>query len=242
MNAFDLSGKTFLITGSSSGIGRQTAITISEYGGQLIITGRNKERLNNTLLELKGDNHVKISADLSKPEDIDELINDVPQMNGIIHCAGITSHIPSQFIKPKHISQIFKVNYEAPVLITSKILKQKKLLKNSSILFISSITTKQPYFGGSIYVSSKSAIEGYSNVLSIELATKGIRSNCISPGYIKTAMIEESEATVSKEVMDKIEKGQLLGAGETNDVANAIIYFLSDASKWVTGTNLVLGG
>ena len=171
-----------------------------------------------------------------------DLTKQLPQLNGIVHCAGITSHMPAQFIKQSHISQIFKVNYEAPVLITSKILKQKKLIKNSSIVFVSSITTQKPYFGGSIYVSSKSAIEGYSKVLSIELASKGIRSNCISPGYVKTAMIEETEATVSKEVMDNIEKSQLLGAGETNDVANAIVYFLSDASKWVTGTNLVLGG
>jgi NAD(P)-dependent dehydrogenase (short-subunit alcohol dehydrogenase family) len=138
--------------------------------------------------------------------------------------------------------ELFKVNFNAPVLITSTLLKRKKINKNSSIVFVSSVTTQRPYFGGSLYVSAKAALEGFSKVLSLELASKGIRSNCILPGFVKTNMIDKSAALVSKEVMDRIEKQQLLGAGEPNDVAQTIIYLLSDESKWITGTNLLLGG
>lgn len=242
MNSFQLSDKTVFITGASSGIGRETAILISHLGGQLIINGRNEKKLEETFKALQGKNHRMFPADLSNEQEIEDLVNSLPQLDGIVHCAGITGHTPAQFIKPPHISKIFDVNYKAPVIITSSLLRKKKLNKNASIVFVSSVTTQRPYFGGALYVSSKSAIEGYSKVLSLELAGKGIRSNCISPGYVKTAMVEEATETVSKEVMERIEKQQLMGAGTPNDVANAIVYFLSDGSKWVTGTNLLLGG
>ncbi|MEZ5084190.1 MAG: SDR family oxidoreductase [Bacteroidales bacterium] len=242
MNSFNLNGKNIFITGASSGLGKEAAILISQLGGSVIISGRNQNNLNDTFSKLYGDGHGIECADLSNEKDIDELVNKLPQLDGIVYCAGVTGHTPAQFIKHAHISIIFDVNFVAPVLITSLLLRKKKLNKKASIVFVSSVTTRRPYFGGAIYVSSKTAIEGYSKVLSIELATKGIRSNCISPGYVKTAMVKEAEETVSKEVMERIEQEQLMGAGSPADVANAIVYFLSDASTWVTGTNLLLGG
>lgn len=242
MNSFNLSDKTVLITGASSGIGRAAAIKISQMGGKVMINGRNEKKLNETFNSLHGEGHRMMAADLMNEEKIGRMVDELPPLDGVVHCAGITGHTPAQFIKPAHISNIFDVNYKAPVLITSLLLKKKKINKNASIVFVSSVTTRRPYFGGALYVSSKSAIEGYSKVLSMELAGKGIRSNCISPGYVKTAMVEEAEETVSKEVMERIEKQQLMGAGSPLDVANAIVYFLADGSRWVTGTNLLLGG
>ena len=244
---FNLSEKKILITGASSGIGKQTAIAISEYGGNVFITARNQKRLNETFKQLKGNNHQSFTADLTDEKQIHNLIENLPELNGVVYCAGITCHIPAKFIRSQDISNIFKINYEAPVLITSNLLKKKKLStlggkNNSSIVFLSSIATKYPYFGGALYGSTKSAIEAYSKVLGLELAPKGIRSNCISPTFVKTPMVDDTEKTISKEILQKIEKMHPLGFGEPSDVANAIVFFLSDASRWITGANLILGG
>ncbi len=239
---FNLSEKKILITGASSGIGKQTAIAISEYGGNVFITAREQKRLNETFKQLKGNNHQSFTADLTDEKQIHNLIENLPELNGVVYCAGITCHIPAKFIRSQDISQIFKINYEAPVLLSGKLLSKKRLKNNSSIVFLSSIATKHPYFGGALYGSTKSAIEAYSKVLALELAPKGIRSNCISPTFVKTPMVDDTEKTISKETLQKIEKMHPLGFGEPSDVANAIVFFLSDASRWITGANLILGG
>lgn len=239
---FNLSEKKILITGASSGIGKQTAITISEYGGTVFITAREQKRLDETFKQLKGNNHQSFTADLTDEKQIHNLIENLPELNGVVYCAGITGHIPAKFIRSQDISNIFKINYEAPVLLSVKLLSKKRLKNNSSIVFLSSIATKYPYFGGALYASTKSAIEAYSKVLALELASKGIRSNCISPTFVKTPMVDDTEKTISKETLQKIEKMHPLGFGEPSDVANAIVFFLSDASRWITGANLILGG
>ncbi len=242
MNAFNLEGKRIFVTGASSGIGKQTAITLSNYGAKLIITGRNEERLTESYTMLHGDGHQMIVADLSQEEELDRLVIACDQVHGLVHSAGITSHLPVHFIKEKHLTQMFRINYEVPVLLTGKFLKKKKIAKNGSILFLSSIATKYPYYGGALYGSSKSGLEGYSKVLALEVAPKGIRSNCISPSFVKGPMVEEAGKTISKDVLDKFEKVMPLGFGEPLDVANTVVFYMSDASKWITGTNLILGG
>ncbi len=242
MGAFDLSGKTILITGASSGIGKQAAITISNFGANVIISGRNHEKLQETFKNLTEGEHLSIAAELTNPKEIENLVDKTPELNGIVHCAGITSHLPAKFIRQQDIDEMFNINYNVPVLLSSQLLKKKKILQNSSIVFLSSIATKYPYFGGALYSSTKSAIESYSRVLAMELASKKIRSNCLSPSFVQTPMVEDAGKTISKEVLDKFEKMMPLGFGEPEDVANAIVFFLADASKWITGTNLVLGG
>lgn len=242
MGAFDLSGKTILITGASSGIGKQAAISISDLGARLIITGRNEDRLKETSNSLKPGEHISIIADLNISKNIDTLLEQMPELNGVVHCAGVTSHLPAKFIRQQDLDEMFDINFNVPVLLTSQLLKKKRILKNSSIVFLSSIATKYPYYGGALYSSTKAAIESYSKVLALELASRKIRSNCLSPSFVQTPMVEGVEKTISKEVLEKFEKMMPLGFGEAEDVANAIIFFLSDASKWITGTNLILGG
>ena len=242
MKAFNLEGKTILITGASSGIGQQTAITLSEYGASVAITGRNEERLNKTLEALTGGGHQIIVADLTDEAELDKIVTECGEIHGVVHSAGITGHLPVHFIKEKHLSEMFRINYEVPVLLTGKLLKKKKIAKNGSILFLSSIATKYPYYGGALYGSSKSGLEGYSKVLALEVAPKGIRSNCLSPSFVKGPMVDEAEKTISKDVLEKFEKVMPLGFGEPTDVANTIVFYMSDASKWITGTNLILGG
>ncbi len=242
MEAFSLKDKTVFITGASSGIGKQAAITASNHGARVIITGRNEERLKETLDLLEGEGHQMLAADLSDESELDRIVSELSEIDGLVHCAGITSHTPVHFIKEKHISQMFRINYEVPVLLTGKLIKKKKVTKGGSIIFLSSIATKYPYYGGAMYGSSKSALEGYARVLALEVAPKGIRANCLSPSFVKGPMVEEAGKTISKEVLENFEKVMPLGFGEPEDVANAIAFYLSDASKWITGTNLILGG
>jgi NAD(P)-dependent dehydrogenase (short-subunit alcohol dehydrogenase family) len=240
--SFSLKGKTILVTGATSGIGKQAAIDLSAAGATLVITGRNEERLKETLQLLNGEGHAHFIADLLDFDSFITIVDKLPLLNGIVHSAGITSHLPAKFISANDISDVMRINYMAPVLLTSALLRKKKVANNASLVFLSSITTKYPYYGGALYGSSKAAIEAYSRVLSIELAAKGIRSNCISPSFVKTPMVDDAGKTISNEVLEKFEKMMPLGFGEPSDVSNAILYLLSDASKWVTGSNMVLGG
>lgn len=243
MNAFDLKGKTVLVTGASSGLGRQTAITASEYGARLIITGRNARRLDETFWALHGEGHRQIQADLTIQPDIDRLVDGLPVLDGLVHSTGISELSPARFINEDTISRTFSISFNASVLLTAGILAKKKLAKGtSSIVFISSISTMYPFVGGAMYISAKAAIEAYARVLTLELASRGTRVNCVAPAFVRTPMLDETAENFSREVVDKIEKRQLLGLGDPIDVANTIVYYLSDASKWVSGTNLVLGG
>lgn len=241
MNRFDLKDKKVLITGASSGIGKQAAITLSKANAELIIIGRNEERLQQTLETLYGNNHQSFNLDLTNEDSISELVKLIPNIDGIVHAAGITGHTPSQFIKRKHIDQIFNINFIAPVLLMSALLKKKKVNDKGSVLFLSSIASKQVFFGGSLYSSSKAALEVYAKTLAVELGTKKIRVNCLSPSFVQTEMVEQAKEIISDDKMKLMESSMPLGFGTPDDVTGAILFFMSDASSWITGTNLPLG-
>ncbi len=246
MSFCELSGKTILVTGASSGIGKQTAIQISELGGRVIITGRNEKRLSNTFKELSGDNHIKVIADITNEDEIYNLVEEIPKIDGLVHCAGIVGPTPTKFIREENIEKLMRINFEVPVLLTGRVLLRKKLNDKSSIVFMSTIATRMPYFGGALYNSSKSAIESYSKTLALELVKKGIRSNCISPGLVNTPLIKkplsEGQMELVDESLGRYIKKYPMGIGEPEDVANSIVFFLSDESRWVSGTNLLMGG
>jgi NAD(P)-dependent dehydrogenase (short-subunit alcohol dehydrogenase family) len=243
MNAFDLKDKTVFVTGASSGLGMQTAITASEYGARVVITGRNTERLDRTFQLLKGEGHLQLIADLTVQADIDRLVGQLPLLNGVVYSTGISDILPARFISKKVIAETFGISFDASVLLTAGILGKKKLVKgNSSIVFISSLSTRHAFIGGAMYIAAKAALEAYSRVLAQELAPKGTRVNCIAPAFVRTPMLDETAVKSSRAVVEKLERLQLLGFGDPVDVANAIIFFLSDASKWISATSLVLGG
>ena len=243
MTPFDLTGKTILITGASSGLGKQCAISASQQGATVIITGRNPERLKETFDLLQGEGHRMFPADLTKEADIATLVEQLPQLNGVVYSTGISDLAPARFIKSEDISRTFSISYNASVLLTSALLAGKKLAKGAcSLVFISTISTKYPFVGGTMYISAKAALESYAKVLALELAPKGIRSNSISPAFVRTPMLDDTAEKYSDEAVRKIEAQQLLGLGEPEDVANTVVFFLSDASRWITASNLVLGG
>jgi len=240
--AFSLKDKTILITGASNGIGKAVAQLADNFQAKLILTGRNEERLQTVKDSLTGVNHKINIADLTQTNELEKLIKEIDQLDGIVHSAGIVKPLPIQFLKKNKIDEIANINFYAPVEINRLLFKQKKINKNASIVFISSISSHHPFKGGAVYTSFKAALETYSKSIALEMAHKGIRSNCIKAGLVETHIMEVTAKAASKESLENHRKQYPLGFGKPEDVANAVVFLLSDASQWMTGTDLVLDG
>ena len=244
-NPFSLEGKTILVTGASSGIGRGIAVECSKMGAKIVITGRNIERLQETFDFLEGNGHVQISADLSKQEEIEMLVSSTPDLKGCVHCAGIPKICAVKFINRDTIEDIFNVNTIAPILLTSLLIKKKKLLSKSSIVFISSISgVFVANTGESPYSATKGAISGFVKGAAFELAAQGTRVNSINPGLVPTNILKLSNTVFSPEQLEEtmFKRYPLKRVGTPEDIAYAAIYLLSEASNWVTGVNLLVDG
>ena len=240
-NPFTLGGKTILVTGASSGIGKAIAIESSKMGANVIITGRNEERLKKTYYLLKGSGHGLIVADLSVKEEIERLNKELPVIDGLVNCAGLTIPKPFKFLSENDFKSVIGVNFEAPFILTKNIVKSKKISKGGSIVFISSISgVKVSYVAGSIYSASKGAINGLCKGLAVELAPN-IRVNTVIPGMIDTNILSGGEIT-DKQLEDDIQRYPLKRYGKPEEVAYAVIYLLSDAASWITGSNLLIDG
>lgn len=243
-NPFSLSEKRILVTGASSGIGRAIAIECSRMGAKVILTARNEERLNETLQQMDNvQQHQIVKADLSNVDDLKHLVDCIEKpLDGIVQCAGFTIPKPFQFITQTDVNSIMSVNFMAPAILSQMLLKRKKVNKGASIVFISSISgVWVSYVGGSLYSSSKGAINGLVKGMAIELASKLIRVNCVNPGMVKTNILEEG--VISDEQLDNdAQLYPLKRHGKPEEIAYAVIYLLSDASAWVTGTNLLIDG
>lgn len=241
-NPFSLNNKTILVTGASSGIGRSVAIETSKLGAQLIITARNEKRLKETFLALDGKDHIYVIADLSNSDDQNRLLNKLPKLDGIVHCAGISGHYLFTFLKEEHINDMFDINFFSPMYLTKKVLKEKKINKNGSIVFLTSTSgIISSYIGGSLYSATKGALNGLIKGMAIELASKKIRVNSVMPSMIETPIMDSGEITDEQFTEDK-KLYPLKRYGRPEEVAYAVIYLLSDASSWTTGTNLLLDG
>lgn len=242
MNPMQLTNKKILITGASSGIGRATAIALSQLGAVIYITGRDKIKLQQTFDQLEGGFHQQLVADLTLQEDLNGLTSLVPVLDGLVHCAGLARPLPVKFIEEKHINEMYAINYTVPVKLTAKLLREKKIGAGGSIVFMSSISSKFGHIGGALYCGAKAGLDAFSKVLALECAAQKIRANTINAAMVKTELFEKAELAVSKEAMALHEKKYPLGFGEASDIANTIIFLLSDASKWITGTNLIVDG
>lgn len=242
MNPFTLKNKTILVTGASSGIGAETSIKVAEMGANLILSARNKKRLKKTFAKLPKGNHQIIPADLTNSEDIQVLIKNIKGIDGIVHSSGIVRPFPIKFIGTKQINEMFDINYQGPVLLTSQLFRAKKINNGASLVFMSSISSQFPHKGGALYSGAKAAINTYSKTIALEYAIKNIRSNVINAAMVKTPIFDEAEKAITKKMMDKHGERYPLGFGSPEDIANAIIFLLSDGSKWITGTEIKMDG
>lgn len=240
-NPFTLEGKTILVTGASSGIGRGIAIACSKMGAAVVINGRNEQRLSETLSEMEGDANLSLAADLSDNTALSEMVAKLPKLDGIVHCAGIGQRALCKQLQESDLDSMMNVNFKAPVMLQTEILKQKKINKAASVVFISSIAYDSPTIGNAMYSASKGAINSYANCLALELAPRLIRVNCILPAMIWTDLIFKGGIT-EEELREDEKKYPLKRYGKPEDIANLAIYLLSDASSWMSGSNIRITG
>jgi NAD(P)-dependent dehydrogenase (short-subunit alcohol dehydrogenase family) len=241
-NPFSLKEKTILVTGASSGIGQETAIQCSRMGARVIITARNEDRLKETLSQLEGDGHRMLMAELTQQEELEKLVNAIDTVNGVVLCAGKGMTSPFPFSTRDKYDSVFDVNFFAPVELLRLLVKKKKLEKESSVVFVSSIGgIKSFQLGNGIYGASKAALNSTMKFCARELAAKKIRVNAVNPGMVNTQLIQGGAISEEQLKVD-MERYPLKRYGEPQDIAYGIIYLLSDASSWVTGHSLVIDG
>lgn len=239
-NPFTLSGKTILVTGASAGIGRGIAIACAGMGAQVILTARNIERLQETLTQLEGEGHTYIAADLTNEAERIALVEQLPMLDGVVQCAGVGNRVPCKMLAQEDIDRVMKPNAEAPMLLQALLLSEKKIKKQASVVFIASAAATMPVTGNAVYSASKAALVAYAKCLAQELAPRQIRVNSISPTMVWTDL-----ALVGATV-EQLQEAQLSYPlkryGQPEDIANLAIYLLSDASAWMTGSNIEITG
>ncbi len=241
-NPYSLTKKTILITGASSGIGQATSIACSNSGANTVVTARNADALKDTVDQLEGQGHFQIIADLSSSEDILNLVETAPALDGIVFCAGQVLTVPLPFASTEKFEELFKINTLSSVEILRLLLKKKKLNKNASVVFISSVDGNNTFHvGNSIYSATKAAMESLVRSIALELAPKGIRVNSVRPGMIDTKLIRSGNIT-EEQLIENLKEYPLRRIGKPEDIAYAAMYLLSDAASWVTGTSLVVDG
>ena len=240
-NPFTLEGKTILVTGASAGIGKSIAISCSKMGARLVITGRNRKRLEETKAEMFGEGHTAIPADLTQNSDLQSLAAQLPLLDGIVYCAGIGQRKLCKMLTSEDVDEVMNVNFKSNVLFQAELLRAKKIKKAASIVFLASRAAGSPSIGNAVYSASKGAVISYAKCLSLELAPRQIRVNCICPAMVWTGLIIQGGLT--KEDLEEAQlQYPLRRYGQPQDVANLAIYLLSDASSWMTGSCVDLTG
>lgn len=240
-NFIDFKGKRFLVTGATSGIGLSICKQISNFGGLVVGIGRNKEKLDAMSIELA--NFVGLEYDLSDLENLNNIIQKLGEpFDGIVHSAGIVQLLPIKFFDIDVLNKLRKINYDSILMIISKLLKGKKINKEASIIFLSSIAGEVGMKGNSIYSSTKAALNSTTRVLAAELASQRIRVNSIAPGQVQTNLTEEIANKVSSDSIDIDKSKYPLGYGKPEDVSNLAIFLLSSRSCWITGTTVNIDG
>lgn len=247
MNKFSLKNKNILITGASSGIGRQCAIECNNAGANIILIGRNEDKLNSTLKELNLGNHICYSLDITDYGKIKDVVNDAVEkagkIDGFIHSAGVELTKPFNLTKPDDYERVYKVNVISG-FETARIVSSKKYINENggSMIFISSIMGNVGAAGIIAYCASKGALIAGTKSMALELLQKKIRVNCISPAVVETELSKSFIEKLPREAFDEMMRMHPSGLGKPEDVANACIYLLSDEAKWITGSNLVIDG
>lgn len=239
-NPFSLSGKTILVTGASSGIGRGIAIACAGMGAQLILTGRNITRLQETLTSLEGEGHSYIAADLTDAKERGALVEQLPTLHGVVHCAGVGSRVPCKMLTQEDINHVLKPNTEAPMLLQAELLAEKKVQKGASVVIIASAAANMPVAGNAVYSASKAAMVAYAKCLAQELAPRQIRVNSISPTMVWTDLALVGAST--EQLTEAEKQYPLKRYGQPQDIAHLAVYMLSDASQWMTGSDVQITG
>lgn len=238
---FSLQGKKILVTGASSGIGRAVARSCVQMGAYVFLTARNHNRLMESVADLEKSSYQIIAADLTDDSSVLNMMEALPALDGVVHCAGIGHRKVCKYITEDDIDSVMNINFKATVLLQTQLLQQRKIRKSASIVFIASRAAESPSIGNAIYSASKGAMMSYARCLALEMAPRAVRVNCICPAMIWTELIFQEGIT--KEDLEIAEQSYPLKRyGKPDDVANLAIYMLADASSWMTGNCVDLTG
>ena len=246
-NPFSLEGKTIVVTGASSGIGQQCAITCSQMGAKVVLIARNEQRLAETLSQMDDKGHLSVPFDLTDfvglKAKVKEIVSEVGSVDGLVNCAGVSTTLPLKLMDAQKMDEFFRTNVFSAIELTRHFCQMGNVRKEgASIIFLSSIMGMVGDNGKSLYSMTKGALLSAVRSLACEYARRTIRFNAISPGAILTPINQDLPHMKNPEARAALEAKHLLGLGETSDIANACVYLLSDASRWVTGQNLVVDG
>jgi NAD(P)-dependent dehydrogenase (short-subunit alcohol dehydrogenase family) len=209
----------------------------SQMGAKVILSGRDEARLAECMASLTGEGHLILPLDLLNEDAIQEYAKIIPEIDGMVFAAGIAEVIPFRMVSPPHLNRVMQLNFNAPVYLTQALLKRKKINPSASLVFISAISDHIAPAGSAIYSASKAALNSFVRSVALEISKSKMRANCVSPGYVRTPMLERLSSTTSVDEMIKLAP---LGLIEPEEVASSAVYLLSDASKWVTRSNLVV--
>lgn len=247
VNPFLLNDRRVLVTGASSGIGRGIAIVLSQLGARVVCSGRNEERLQKTFDDLEGSGHAFSRFNLIDIDEIRPWMTEISKQHGklwgIVHAAGIQQTLPAGMINREKFDQVVTLNTEAAFFLAKTMLSPSVRDEHGgSIVFISSVMSLVSQAAISTYSLSKAALSGLAKSLAIEFAPKNIRVNCVSPAYVRTPLLDEMTKKWDKNQNEDLIKRHPLGLGEIQDVAYSTAFLLSEAARWITGTNLIVDG
>jgi NAD(P)-dependent dehydrogenase (short-subunit alcohol dehydrogenase family) len=241
-NPFTVTGKTILVTGASSGIGRAVALEASQMGARLIILGRDAKRLAETFDALGGAGHSSMVCDLTLPDSRPRILDEVPPLDGVVHSAGIAQTVPFPFVSEDGLATLFQTNFFAPFLLTRDLVKKRKISQGGSVVFLSSIDGPiTGHIGNSAYAASKGAVSAAIKSMAVELAPRRIRVNAVLPGQTETPLIHSTGLNEEDLAADKM-KYPLKRYARPEEIAWGVLYFLSEASSFSTGSGLVIDG
>jgi len=242
----DLTGQTILVTGASSGIGRETARLCSQLGARVVLVGRNQERLAETLRSLDGEGHRAEMFDLSSADEIPRWLKSVTAssgaLHGLVHSAGIIKLCPLRVSTSQTVEDVMGINVKAAIGLARGFCQRGVGAAGGSIVFLSSVTGLVGQAGIAAYAASKGAIVALTRALAVELAPERIRVNCVAPGVVTTPLWQGVLEMLTPEQGAALEAMHLLGLGSARDVSYAIAFLIAGTARWITGAVLVVDG
>lgn len=241
-----LAGRSYLVTGASSGIGRAAALLIARCGGRVVAGGRDVERLEATLAALPGSGHQALPGDLSDADGAAEWVKSGVALHGALdgafHCAGVASIRAVRLLRQQHIDEAMGSALFAGLGIARALAQRGAMNDGGALVYMSSVAGSAGQAGLAAYGAAKAGVDGMVRALACEFAPRRIRVNAIAAGAVQTPMHERLARAGTDASMQAYEAQHLLGFGTPEDVANAVLFLLGPAGRWVTGTTLAVDG